>query len=97
MSAAGQPIPVVPPFWFWNYGAGTEGSVMRNLSLAAFGVALMFLFASVLFIAASKYPSSVSSQLCSIGVSVCARPRLLLVPAVASLAWAWMLRLIARP
>jgi hypothetical protein len=70
---------------------------MRNLSLAAFAIALAFLFASILFIAASNYPSDVSSQLCSVGVSLCARPRLLLVPAVASLAWAWMLRLIGRP
>lgn len=70
---------------------------MRNLSLAAFAVALTFLVASILFIAASNYPSDVSSQLCSIGVSLCDRPRLLLVPAVASLAWAWMLRLIAHP
>jgi hypothetical protein len=66
---------------------------MRNLSLAAFAVALTFLVASILFIAASNYPSDVSSQPCSIGVSLCARQRLLLVPAVASLAWAWMLRL----
>jgi hypothetical protein len=76
---------------------GTEGSVMRNLSLAAFAVAFTFLFASILFIVASKYPSGVSSQLCSIGVSLCDRPQLLLVPAAASLAWAWMVRLIGRP
>ena len=70
---------------------------MRNLSLAAFAVALTFLVASILFIAASNYPSDVSSQPCSMGVSLCDRQRLLLVPAVASLAWAWMLRLIAHP
>lgn len=70
---------------------------MRNLSLAAFAVAFTFIFASILFIAASNYPSDVSDQLCSIGASLCDRPRLLLVPALASLAWAWMLRLIARP
>jgi hypothetical protein len=65
--------------------------------LAAFAVALTFFFASILFIAASTYPSDASNQLCSIGVSLCARPRLLLVPAAASLVWAWMLRLIGRP
>jgi len=67
---------------------------MRQFILAAFAVAFMFAFSSIVFTAVSGYPGTPAHQLCTVGTSLCSRPSVLLLPSALSLAWGWMLQLI---
>jgi hypothetical protein len=72
----------------------TEGLVMRSLSLVAFVVAFGFAFISLLIIFGESRGGFLGDQICTLGVSLCDRPLLLLIPSLAALAWALMAKMI---
>ena len=72
----------------------TEGLVMRSLSLVAFVVAFGFAFISLLIVFGANRGGFLGDQVCTLGVSLCDRPLLLLIPSLAALAWALLAKII---